>query len=35
MSTDKPKNRYQKEVEVRVVSFGETLHKSTETENEN
>ena len=34
MSTDAPKIQYQKEVEVRVESFGEDpLHESTETEN--
>ena len=36
MSTDTPKIQYQKEVEVRVKTFGETfLHKSTETDNKN
>ena len=36
MSTDTPKIQYQKEVEVRVKSFGEDpLHESTENENKN
>ena len=33
MPTDTPKKQYQKEVEVRVKSFGNPLHESTETEN--